>query len=538
MGRLGRMHASPLGELYPVDRARSPASADAPPFDDLLADPASRRCTAAEEVLERAEVIDHRSAATEPYILEARSAPRLPADRQPFADGLRRGGDRQQRPHRRRRLGAEPASADGCSRWRRAGSATGASGSVELGDVLFGPRRAYPRPGVRQSARAWGSRTSTWPARSPAPGLLSVTAAVRGMRAIQRPRARAGGLFAGLARALPGYLREPLDAPTGPRATVPADLARRGDNLAAHVTEGVLGRSRQPLPRAARTTPGIGRATSPSLVGREGVEGALERLYDAGVYVSLDEFKGRKPIVAAASARRRPRATSTTRWAPPTSRRRAAARAAAARGSPSTSPTTPARAIYDYLLFETPGRARAAVRHLAADPALWRGRERRPALRQARPSGRALVLAEPGARRSAAAWQHGAADPLPARWRCRLARAAGAGAEHVPLGAGRADRRPCLAELKAEGTPALVNTNASSGTRICLAAQGARPRHRRHPVPARRRATDRGTARVVAHAGSRAVTIYGMGEIGRIGLPCGDADGARRRPPADRQARA
>ena len=31
-------------------------------------------------------------------------------------------------------------------------------------------------------------------------------------------------------------------------------------------------------------------------------------------------------------------------------------------------------------------------------------------------------------------------------------------------------------------------------------------------------------ARVVASSGSRVVTIYGMGEIGRIGLPCAHAD--------------
>ena len=95
--------------------------------------------------------------------------------------------------------------------------------------------------------------------------------------------------------------------------------------------------------------------------------------------------------------------------------------------------------------------------------------------------------------------------------------------EHVPLA--QAERiAACLAELKARGTPALVNSNASSGTRICLAAKehgldiaGTMFRLGGEPLtPAR--------ARVVAASGSRVVTIYGMGEIGRIGLPCAHAD--------------
>jgi hypothetical protein len=78
----------------------------------------------------------------------------------------------------------------------------------------------------------------------------------------------------------------------------------------------------------------------------------------------------------------------------------------------------------------------------------------------------------------------------------------------------------CLAALKSRGTPALVNTNASSGTRICLAAAehgrdiaGTVFRLGGEPLTAARVAA-------VAATGSRAVTIYGMGEIGRIGLPC------------------
>lgn len=95
--------------------------------------------------------------------------------------------------------------------------------------------------------------------------------------------------------------------------------------------------------------------------------------------------------------------------------------------------------------------------------------------------------------------------------------------EHVPLSEAVQVARH-LASLKAEGRPALVNSNASSGTRVCLAARehgldiaGTLFRLGGEPLtPAR--------ARVVAEAGCRAVTIYGMGEIGRIGLPCGNPE--------------
>jgi hypothetical protein len=79
-----------------------------------------------------------------------------------------------------------------------------------------------------------------------------------------------------------------------------------------------------------------------------------------------------------------------------------------------------------------------------------------------------------------------------------------------------------VAALKAQGRPALVNTNASSGTQVCLAARergldiaGILFRLGGEPLtPAR--------SRVVAATSSRTVAIYGMGEIGRVGLPCGN----------------
>ena len=82
-----------------------------------------------------------------------------------------------------------------------------------------------------------------------------------------------------------------------------------------------------------------------------------------------------------------------------------------------------------------------------------------------------------------------------------------------------------LAELKARGAPALVNTNASSGTRVCVATAehgldiaGTVFRLGGEPLTAAR-------TRVVAATGSRAASIYGRGGIGRVGgVQCGNPE--------------
>jgi N-[(2S)-2-amino-2-carboxyethyl]-L-glutamate dehydrogenase len=69
MGKLGRMHAQLLGDLYPSIEEINCFSRRAP-VDDLLADPRVRKRASAREVLDRSEVVVTTSAATEPYILE------------------------------------------------------------------------------------------------------------------------------------------------------------------------------------------------------------------------------------------------------------------------------------------------------------------------------------------------------------------------------------------------------------------------------------------------------------------------------------
>lgn len=323
------------------------------------------------------------------------------------------------------------------------------------------------------------------------------------------------GVFARLATSLPAYLRDRLE-PAAAHADVHHDLARRGQNLLRNLTDGVLAVETSPY-RMLLEHAGIKRHDLEELVGREGVEGTLERLYDAGVYVSLDEFKGRKPIVRGSLRLE----TSSRAFDNPLSVVHITAQSGGSRSSGTRVTIDLAHnarsAIYDLLLFET---------HDALDrpyvlwqPTLPYGAGVNAVLRYAK-LGRTVdrwfsQSPTPGLGR---AWQHG----ILTRYLLTAMRLQGRRVpwpEHVPLAQAERIAR-YLAELKADGRPALVNTNASSGTRICLAASeqrldiaGTLFRLGGEPLtPAR--------ARVVAATGSKAVSIYGMGEIGRIGLPC------------------
>jgi hypothetical protein len=73
-------------------------------------------------------------------------------------------------------------------------------------------------------------------------------------------------------------------------------LRTRERNLLHAIEHGVFGNPRSPY-RALFEVAGCTLGDVQSLVAREGVEGALRRLRDGGIYLSFEEFKGRQPIV-------------------------------------------------------------------------------------------------------------------------------------------------------------------------------------------------------------------------------------------------
>jgi hypothetical protein len=255
------------------------------------------------------------------------------------------------------------------------------------------------------------------------------------------------------------------------------------------------------------------------LVRGEGVEGTLGLLHDAGVYVTLEEFKGRRPIVRGELEL----PTGAETFDNPLGRRgHVGASTSGSRG--------PARRIlldtghighdaaYQWLFVECFGLYERPL-------AFWR-----PA-----PPGRAgtknvlgyAVLGLPVERwftqnrlaASSVTWKEfavGATTILATRlwggtrvpW-----------PQHVDL----ADARTVAAWLShacASGRPAVLDTVASSGVRVCAAAlqhgldlRGTLFRFGGEPLTEAKQA-------VVERAGATAVCHYSMGELGRIAVAC------------------
>lgn len=103
---------------------------------------------------------------------------------------------------------------------------------------------------------------------------------------------RAYGRFAW---GLPGFLRRPLSLPEA-RAGLAARLAGRETAFVEGVERAIFGNPRSPYLPLFRLAD-CGPQDVRRLVQDRGLEGALEALRAAGIYVAFEEFKGRRPIV-------------------------------------------------------------------------------------------------------------------------------------------------------------------------------------------------------------------------------------------------
>lgn len=108
-------------------------------------------------------------------------------------------------------------------------------------------------------------------------------------------RLEEAALYARFAIGLPRFLRATV-TPEEARAAVARGLAARAENLVRLVETAAAAPPASPyavLLRRAHCAPGDVQR----MVARDGVEAALGALHDAGVFVSFEEFKGRRPIV-------------------------------------------------------------------------------------------------------------------------------------------------------------------------------------------------------------------------------------------------
>ncbi len=102
-------------------------------------------------------------------------------------------------------------------------------------------------------------------------------------------------LYAGFAWGLPGFLRHSMSLAEA-QAVVQRRLAERETAFLRIVERGIFGYPRSPylpLLRLARCAWGDIQA----MARRQGVEGTLRALREAGVYITFEEFKGRTPLI-------------------------------------------------------------------------------------------------------------------------------------------------------------------------------------------------------------------------------------------------
>jgi hypothetical protein len=103
------------------------------------------------------------------------------------------------------------------------------------------------------------------------------------------------GMLLRLARDLPGFLNNPITIEQAV-ATLKRRLEARQARLVTMADSVIFGHPRSPYLKLLRAA-GCEAGDFSTLAAREGVEGALARLAELGVYLSFDEFKGRSEAV-------------------------------------------------------------------------------------------------------------------------------------------------------------------------------------------------------------------------------------------------
>jgi hypothetical protein len=324
-------------------------------------------------------------------------------------------------------------------------------------------------------------------------------------------------MFAGYAVGLRGYLRQPL-TPEQCRRNILHERKHRAESFLRVLERGIYAQPRSPY-RKLLEHAGIALGDMTELVRREGVEGALEKIYDAGVYVTLNEFKGRQPIRRGGLHIE----IEPADFDNPLLRRHYEARTSGSRGMPR-------RILIDLDLLAHEAayfQQFLTAFDLASRPiGSWR-----PVPLVS--SGMKLVLRYAKLGRPVERWfSQTKLEFTPATWKyflftvytVRAGRIFGCAMpmpEYVPLPEAIRVAR-WLKEKKDAGTPALLDTSASPGVRVCLAAKqhgldisGTFFRLGGEPFTSAK-------AQVMADAGCRAVCHYSISEIGNVGMACAD----------------
>ena len=312
---------------------------------------------------------------------------------------------------------------------------------------------------------------------------------------------------------LPRFIRRTID-PAEARTVTRRRLAQREPDFLANVERSVFSHPGSPYRRLLNLA-GCELGDLRRLVAHEGLEGALATLFRAGVYLSVDEFKGRRPIVRGSSSF----SIRTVDLANPTISQVLVGRSGGSRGA-----GTPYGMNLEFL------RDRAYQRCLQLDALGAAGlRVATWGVPGGTTIGQLLQYCICGAAPERWFSQVDPATPgLQARyrWSVRLlrlgARFGGVRVprpEHIPLDDPLPIARWMTDVLRSGGTPYLY-TFASAAVRVCRAAEQAGLTLRGawfslggEPITAARLA-------VLQRVGARGISNYSIGETGRIGQSC------------------
>jgi len=317
---------------------------------------------------------------------------------------------------------------------------------------------------------------------------------------------------------LGAFLRQPLRQQDC-RRLLDQQYRAREESFLRLLERGVYGNPRSPY-RTLLEKAGIHLSDIAGLLKQQGMEGCLERLHEAGVYISLDEFKGRSPLC-------RPGLEIPLHaedFDNPLLQRHYEAFTGGSRGA--------GRRLVldlDQITRDTIPHAvfQEAFGLVARPMGVWRpcppnNSGIKKSLMQAK-LGRSVDrwFSQNRLAESPAMWKYAAFTwytTLAARFygsRCPAP-------EYTPLSEVMKVTR-WMADCRASGNPAYLDTAASGAVRVCMAARehgldisGSLFRTGGEPLTA-------GKARAIRDAGAQAVCHYTMSEIGPIGMACADA---------------
>jgi hypothetical protein len=311
---------------------------------------------------------------------------------------------------------------------------------------------------------------------------------------------------------LPTFLRSPVTTAEA-RQQISDALADRERSFLELLERGVYACPASPYRRLLAHA-GIELGDVENLVSHDGVEGALERLLDAGVRVSLEEFKGRRPIVRAGLELPVTLEDFDNPLATAHLERRTGGSRSIGRHVSTDLRLLAHEAAYQRLLLDSLGltgrpmaiwsgppssSARVALRHLKAGGTVDRWMVKTP-----QPTSRRRLISEHRL-----------------RYAVGVSRLVGPGTLASPeyVSAAR-DVAEWAASQVAARRPALLETPASTGVQVCLAASehghdisGTWFRFAGEPYT-------QAMAEVVFRAGAHAICHYSVSEVGRVACGC------------------